>query len=84
LRSKATWCEEIDKNPEKRYLKRFFVSEATTKLPVFVAGNLLASLPLEYVTNKKIQKLCYDEEEGLTFLSFGIKQEESKHALANR
>ena len=59
LRSKATWCEEIDTNPEKRYLKRFFASETTKKLPVLVSGNLLASLPLEYVTNRKIQELCY-------------------------
>lgn len=81
IRSKPAWSEKIDVNSEKRYLKRVF-EEGTQKQPVLVSGNLLASFPLEYVTNRKIQEL-YFHNQSFTFLSFGVQQK-PKHYIIDR
>lgn len=71
VRSMQQWVERIDIQTENRYLKQFFSDGEYKRSPIFTSGNLLSSLPLELLTNRKIRESCFEGKD-YTFLSFGV------------
>jgi hypothetical protein len=71
IHSNSQWIQRIDSKTEDRYLKLFFSDGQYHRPPIFTSGNLLSSLPLELISNKKIQETCFNGKD-YTFLNFGV------------
>jgi hypothetical protein len=80
LRTKPSWSQKIDANKELRHLKSFFNGDRWFNLPVFVSGSVLVNMPLEYLTNRKIREVYYNNEQ-YTFLVFGKKSQKKEYVV---
>ena len=71
IRCQPEWIQKINFSNRERTIRSFFSQKLPQLLPVFVSGNLLASFPLELLTNREVQKryLCNIK---YTFMNFGV------------
>ena len=54
IRCQPEWIQKISVSSRERTIKAFFSQKIAQYLPSFVSGNLLASFPLELLTNREV------------------------------
>ena len=72
IRCQPQWIQKISVSSRERTIKSFFSQKLPQYMPSFVSGNLLASFPLELLTNREVQTRYMGGESRETFLNFGI------------
>lgn len=77
VRARSEWLQKINMDSNERVLRLFFQDEeAQQEGATLVSGNLLASMPLEFLTNNKCNKL-YFQRGNYTFINFALNKKKT-------
>jgi predicted acylesterase/phospholipase RssA len=74
VKARSEWLQSFDLNSNERNLSLFFRDEQENTGPsTFVSGNLIASIPLDFLTSHKCNKL-YFKLADCTFINFSLER----------